>query len=259
MSPEPAPEDTRFAANRDLVDDDDSDDFTPPLRRTVQNTQLRNRILPKAPLRPSTVQDQRDSGISESVSEEKIAPRTKAKISKRRSLLKRDGRQRNKPKSKGQTITGDGRIRAALETLRNKQMVNEVQNARNVEQQGSSSNQQDEREDALRRMRDRDRAVATHFTSAMDLIEECQRIRRRTNPDYRTVEDAAEERRTGRHTGCVSCRRLAFETAQGRPSANEIYDEIVSTCTHVPLGGQRPLDMVTISDAETVDPKNDDS
>ena len=74
------------------------------------------------------------------------------------------------------------------------------------------------------------------FSSATEVIEAAERIRRRTNPDYRSVEDAREERKTEKHTGCPSCRLHAYEASEGRSNYREIYEEIVSKCTHVPLG-----------------------
>ena len=75
------------------------------------------------------------------------------------------------------------------------------------------------------------------FSSANEVIEAAERIRRRTNPDYRTVEDAREETKTGKHTGCATCRLRAYESAEGRANGREIYEDIVGRCTHVALGG----------------------
>ena len=48
--------------------------------------------------------------------------------------------------------------------------------------------------------------VPDWYGTAQDMIEEVERIRRRQNPPYRSIEDVAEEKRTKRTTGCVDCR-----------------------------------------------------
>ena len=88
------------------------------------------------------------------------------------------------------------------------------------------------------------------FSSASEVIEAAERIRRRCNPDYRTVEDAREERKTEKHSGCATCRLHAYEAAEGRRDGQKIYDEIVGACTHVPLGNNRCNEDVPKKESE---------
>ena len=83
------------------------------------------------------------------------------------------------------------------------------------------------------------------FSSANDVIEAADRIRRRTNPNYRSVvENARKEKKHKKNTGCPSCRLHAYEASEGKTNAREIYDEIVAKCTHEPFDNKkRPRDV----------------
>ena len=74
------------------------------------------------------------------------------------------------------------------------------------------------------------------FSSAAEVIQTADRIRRRQNPSYRDEEVVIEERRSGTRLACVTCRLHAYEAAEGKENYKQIYDDIVAMCTHVPSG-----------------------
>ena len=67
------------------------------------------------------------------------------------------------------------------------------------------------------------------------MIKEYERIKRRQNPPYRTVEDLKQEERTGKSTGCVRCRLMAIELSEGTEDSQKIYNYVVERCPHIKI------------------------
>ena len=226
------PESLRFVARKsddERGDDTNKPEMMPPTILDPPSSQCNSRV----------VQAQQKQSLSEFPGESSSGVRkTRKTRSKRKTLQKAHGNPQYKANRAARMSTSGKANRTNLSTCENRTPpVNELEKP--TEQVGHSRDEQRERE--LESMKFRDRYSVSdrmEYSSAMDMIQEAQRIRRRTKPDYRTFEDIEEERRTGKHTGCLNCRRLGVELAEGAENPAEVYEGIVSTCKHVPLGGR---------------------
>ena len=95
--------------------------FSPPLR-SKQNVKPANNATTSPLLNSQQRSGQVDRSTSEAAFDESTIPRTRAKITKGRSLLKREGRNNiKKIKRQARMSTGTRRIHTALASFRNRQ------------------------------------------------------------------------------------------------------------------------------------------